>query len=70
MYKLSLRLFGLAGAVFAFVFCSVDARAQAVYGTDYLSFEGVLIVLDNPTSSACQSHQIIYGDQYRVMRVN
>ena len=28
----------------------VDARAQ-VYGTDYLSFEGVGFVLDNPTSS-------------------
>jgi hypothetical protein len=45
----------------------VDARAQAVYGTDYLSFEGVGVVLDNPTSPGCQSINVNFGSVYKVV---
>jgi hypothetical protein len=65
MYKSTSMIAGLASAVFALILSLADARAQ-VYGTDYISFEGVLVVLDNPTSSACQADQVNYNDQYRV----
>src|SRR5271170_4358646 len=65
MYKSTSMIVGLASAVFALILSLADARAQ-VYGTDYISFEGVLVVLDNPTSSACQADQVFYNYQYRV----
>lgn len=65
MYKSTSMIAGLASSVFALILSLDDARAQ-VYGTDYISFEGVLVVLDNPTSTTCQAHQIFYSDTYRV----
>jgi hypothetical protein len=47
----------------AFCFGPMDARAQ-VYGTDYQSFDGRVIVLDNPPSATCVAAGIAYGDQY------
>jgi hypothetical protein len=58
IFRLScLVFFGFAGLA--------GAQAQ-VYGTDYISFEGTAVVLDNPTSPACQADGIHYNDQYRV----
>ncbi len=56
---------GLASSVFALALCSGKAEAQT-YNKDYVSFEGTLVVLDNPTSAACQNDGIFYDDQYRV----
>src|SRR5947208_3187527 len=38
--------------------------AQAVYGTDYLTFRGEGVILDNPTPAACQSFNIVLGSTY------
>ena len=57
---------GMIGAALLLWLGLVDARAQ-VYGTDYLSFEGVGFVLDNPTSSNCQSIGINFGAVYKVV---
>ena len=65
MYKSTSMIAGLASAVFALALSSADARAQT-YGTDYISFEGVLVVLDNPTSSTCQADDVYYNYTYRV----
>jgi hypothetical protein len=65
MYKLTSMIPALASSVFALALCSGNAGAQT-YGTDYLSFEGVLVILDNPTSAACQADGISYNNQYRV----
>jgi hypothetical protein len=54
-----------AGAVVALLLGLATASAQT-YGTDYKSFEGVLVILDNPTSAACQADGINYDDTYRV----
>jgi hypothetical protein len=43
-----------------------DARAQT-YGVDYLSFQGAGVVLDNPTSAACQSVNVNYGSTFIVV---
>jgi hypothetical protein len=47
----------------AFCFGPVDARAQ-VYGTDYLSFHGRVIVLDDPPSPTCVAAGFKYQDEY------
>jgi hypothetical protein len=65
MYKSTSMIAGLTSAVFALALSLAEAGAQT-YGTDYISFEGVLVVLDNPTSSGCQSDGINYDNQYRV----
>jgi hypothetical protein len=59
MYRSIQKVIGVTGFVFL-VFNFSDVRAQ-VYGTDYLSFQGRLIVLDNPTSAGCQAVGINYG---------
>jgi hypothetical protein len=48
-----------------------EAQAQAVYctehqttGCDYISFDGDLVIEDNPTSTACQAHGINFGNIY------
>src|SRR5277367_6163542 len=66
MYKLPSVITALASSVFALTLCSGNASAQAVYNTDYISFEGTLVVLDNPTSAGCQAANVNYDDQYRV----
>jgi hypothetical protein len=66
MYKLPSMITALASSVFALTLCSSNASAQAVYNTDYISFEGVLVVLDNPTSPGCQAAGINFNDTYRV----
>jgi hypothetical protein len=66
MLRLDRTWGGLLAAMFVLLFGFVDAQAQT-YGTDYLSFEGALYVLDNPTSGACQSHGINFGDAYRMV---
>jgi hypothetical protein len=65
MYKLPSIITALASSVFALTLCSANAVAQT-YNTDYISFEGTLVVLDNPTSAGCQADGINYNDQYRV----
>jgi hypothetical protein len=47
-------------------FGPAGARAQT-YGVDYLSFQGTGVVLDNPTSAACQSVNVNYGSTYIVV---
>jgi len=66
MYKLTSMITGFAGSVFALALCSGNASAQAVYNTDFISFEGTLVVLDNPTSAGCQAVGVNYNNQYRV----
>jgi hypothetical protein len=52
---------------FGFFWLASFAGAQAqVYGTDYLSFQGMAVVLDNPTSAACQAIGINYDGRFRV----
>ena len=58
---------GVIGAALLLWLGVADARAQAVYGTDYLSFDGVGVVLDNPTSAACQSINVNFNSTYRVV---
>lgn len=65
MYKMTSMITGLTGSLFALALCSGSAKA-ATYGVDYLSFEGVLVVLDNPTSAGCQADGINYNSQYRI----
>jgi hypothetical protein len=65
MYKLPSMIAALASSVFALTLCSGNAVAQT-YNTDYISFEGTLVVLDNPTSAGCQAANVNYNDQYRV----
>jgi hypothetical protein len=43
-----------------------DARAQT-YGVDYLSFQGTGVVLDNPTSTACQSVNVNFGSTFIIV---
>ena len=43
---------------------SVSAQ---VYGTDYLSFRGEGVILDNPTTSACQSININFNTNFFVI---
>jgi hypothetical protein len=43
-----------------------DARAQT-YGVDYLSFQGTGVVLDNPTSAACQSVSVNFGSTFIIV---
>jgi hypothetical protein len=65
---MSKRLFfsGFLCMATALGLASSPVQAQ-VYGTDYLSFQGTGIVLDNPTSAACQSIGVNYGDTYTVI---
>jgi hypothetical protein len=59
---------GALGAALVLWLGLADTRAQT-YGVDYLSFQGTGVVLDNPTSPACQSINVnpnnVYGVIYR-----
>jgi hypothetical protein len=59
----NLKSAGAASVAVLLFFNLSDARAQ-VYGTDYLSFEGSLYILDNPTSAVCQSRGFNYGQEF------
>jgi hypothetical protein len=57
-----------AAAVGTFVsvaLCCATARAQE--GTNWLTFQGTLFILDNPTSATCASHNVNFGDLYDVI---
>ena len=56
----------VAGAAALFGVGLGDARAQ-VYGTDYLAFQGTAVVLDNPTSAACQANNINFNKTYTIV---
>jgi hypothetical protein len=61
-----LKLVSIASVVVLLFLNLSDARAQ-VYGTDYLTFEGSLYILDNPTSTICQSKGFNYGNEYKAI---
>jgi hypothetical protein len=58
-------VFRLSCLMFFSLASFAGAQAQ-VYGTDYLSFEGTAVILDNPTSAACQADGIYYDYKYRL----
>jgi hypothetical protein len=55
-------LFGVAS-----VLCFGMANALAQEGVTYQSFTGILFILDNPTSAACQAKNINFADVYTVV---
>jgi hypothetical protein len=57
---------GILGAALVMWFGLADARAQT-YGVDFLSFQGIGVVLDNPTSATCQSIGVNYGDTFTIV---
>lgn len=46
------------------LFCAM-ARAQE--GTNWITFQGTLFILDNPTSATCASHNVNFGNIYEVI---
>jgi hypothetical protein len=55
----------LFGAVSIVSFGLVNAHAQE--GVTYQSFTGILFVLDNPTTAACQAKGVDFGNTYTVI---
>jgi flagellar basal body L-ring protein FlgH len=43
------------------------AKSEAQEGTTYLTFQGSLFILDNPTNAACQAKNVNFGDIYTVI---
>jgi hypothetical protein len=70
MLKSHLRLNVLGGAALSAILGAVLSffwglgNAQAQNGVTFLNFEGMGVVTDNPTSSACQTAGNFFGDAY------
>jgi hypothetical protein len=54
----------IVGAVIGVTLSCVTVKAQE--GTNWLTFQGKLFVLDNPTSAACSSKNVNFGDIYDI----
>jgi hypothetical protein len=54
----------IVGVVIGVAFSCATLRAQE--GTNWLTFQGRLFILDNPTSATCSSKNVNFGDIYEI----